>query len=136
MCGIFGFVGRDLPPVRDLTRATNLLSHRGPDGGAYWHEPGAFLGHRRLSIIDLSGGTQPMFSPDGRYVITFNGEIYNYIELREELRAAGVEFRTASDTEVILGRYARWGSDIAAKLEGMFAFALFDRLERTTFLAR
>ena len=136
MCGIFGFVGRELPPVRDLARATNLLSHRGPDGGAYWHEPGLFLGHRRLSIIDLNTGMQPMFSADGRYVITFNGEIYNYIELREELRALGVEFRTASDTEVILGGYARWGLDIVAKLEGMFAFALYDRLERTTFLAR
>jgi asparagine synthase (glutamine-hydrolysing) len=136
MCGIFGFVGRDLPPVRDLARATNLLSHRGPDGGAYWHEAGAFLGHRRLSIIDLSTGAQPMFSGDGRYVITFNGEIYNYVELREELRASGIKFRTASDTEVILGGYVRWGIDVAAKLEGMFAFALYDRIERTTFLVR
>jgi asparagine synthase (glutamine-hydrolysing) len=136
MCGIFGFVGRGLPPVRDLARVTNLLSHRGPDGGACWHEPGVFLGHRRLSIIDLNTGKQPMFSGDGRYVITFNGEIYNYLELREELRASGVEFKTASDTEVILAGYSRWGVDVAAKLEGMFAFAVYDRFERTTFLAR
>ena len=136
MCGIFGFVGRGLPPVGALARVTNLLSHRGPDGGACWHEPGVFLGHRRLSIIDLSTGAQPMFSADNRYVITFNGEIYNYLELRDELRASGVEFRTASDTEVILAGYARWGAEVAAKLEGMFAFAVYDRFERTTFLAR
>jgi len=136
MCGIFGFVGRDLPPIGDLARATNLLSHRGPDGGACWHEPGVFLGHRRLSIIDLNTGAQPMFSGDGRYVIIFNGEIYNYVELRDQLRASGAEFRTASDTEVILAGYARWGVDVAAKLEGMFAFALYDRCERTTYLAR
>jgi asparagine synthase (glutamine-hydrolysing) len=136
MCGIFGLVGRDLPPVADLARATNLLSHRGPDGGACWHEPDVFLAHRRLSIIDLDTGAQPMFSADERYVITFNGEIYNYPELRDELRAHGAEFRTASDTEVILAGYARWGVEVAAKLEGMFAFALYDRLERTTYLAR
>ena len=136
MCGIFGFVGRDLPALDDLARAANLLSHRGPDGGACWRERGAFLAHRRLSIIDLNTGAQPMFSADGRYVITFNGEIYNYIELREELRADGAEFRTASDTEVILAGYARWGVEVAAKLEGMFAFAVYDRCERTTYLAR
>ena len=95
-----------------------------------------FLAHRRLSIIDLNTGAQPMFSADGRYVITFNGEIYNYVELREELRADGAEFRTASDTEVILAGYARWGVEVAAKLEGMFAFAVYDRCERTTYLAR
>jgi asparagine synthase (glutamine-hydrolysing) len=136
MCGIFGFVGRNVPPVGDLARATNLLSHRGPDGGACWHEPNVFLAHRRLSIIDLDSGAQPMFSADGRYVITFNGEIYNYPELRDDLRARGAEFRTASDTEVILAGYARWGVEVAAKLEGMFAFALYDRLERTLYLAR
>jgi asparagine synthase (glutamine-hydrolysing) len=136
MCGIFGYIGRSLPPVRNLARITNLLSHRGPDGGACWHEPGVFLGHRRLSIIDLETGAQPMFSGDGRYVITFNGEIYNYPELRDELRARGAEFRTASDTEVILAGYAHWGVEVAAKLEGMFAFVVYDRLERTAYLAR
>ena len=136
MCGIFGYVGRGLPPVRDLARITNLLSHRGPDGGACWYEPDVFLGHRRLSIIDLDTGAQPMFSANGRYVITFNGEIYNYPELRDDLRARGGEFRTASDTEVILVGYAQWGADVVAKLEGAFAFALYDRLEKTTLLAR
>jgi asparagine synthase (glutamine-hydrolysing) len=136
MCGIFGYVGRSMPPTEDLARATNLLRHRGPDGGACWHEPGVFLGHRRLSIIDLSTGDQPMFSGDGRYVITFNGEIYNYRELRDELRTRGAAFRTASDTEVILAGYECWGVDVAARLEGMFAFAIYDRVARTTFLAR
>ena len=138
MCGIFGFVdaARALPPIGQLCRLTNLLAHRGPDGGAYWTEHGVFFGHRRLSIIDLAGGDQPMASSDGRYLITFNGEIYNYPELREELRGEGVVFRTTSDTEVILEAYAKWGVDAIARLEGMFAFGLFDRIERTLLLAR
>ena len=138
MCGIFGYLdsAAALPPTERLCRLTNLLRHRGPDGGGYWTEPGVFFGHRRLSIIDLSSGDQPMASMDGRYVITFNGEIYNYPELREELHAAGTHFRTTSDTEVILAGHARWGVDVVQKLEGMFAFGLFDRLERTLLLAR
>ena len=138
MCGIFGFVdaAKALPPTEQLCRLTNLLRHRGPDGGGYWTDAGVFLGHRRLSIIDLGGGAQPMASSDGRYVITFNGEIYNYPELREELRAEGVVFRTTSDTEVILEAYARWSVDAMARLEGMFAFGLFDRVDRTLLLAR
>jgi asparagine synthase (glutamine-hydrolysing) len=104
MCGIFGYIDAEgaLPPAGTLRRTTNLLRHRGPDGGGYWTAPGVFLGHRRLSIIDLSSGDQPMASADGRYVITFNGEIYNYPELRDELRAAGIRVRTTSDTVVIL----------------------------------
>jgi len=138
MCGIFGFVAWDqtMPPVADLCRATNLLRHRGPDAGGYWHEPGVFLGHRRLAIIDLATGDQPMPSGDGRYTITFNGEIYNYPELRDELRRHGRRFQTASDTEVILEGYRHWGTDVVRRLEGMFAFALYDRLERTLLLAR
>ena len=136
MCGILGYIGRSLPLPDELARATNLLAHRGPDGGACWHEPGVFLGHRRLSIIDLNTGDQPMFSEDGRFVITFNGEIYNYPELKAELAAAGARFRTTSDTEVILAAYESWGTGAAARLEGMFAFAIFDRRERTTYLAR
>src|SRR5690242_20325199 len=124
MCGILGYVGHT-PPVARLARATNLLAHRGPDGGACWYEADVFLGHRRLSIIDLSTGDQPMFSADGRYVITFNGEIYNYPELREELGAGGAVLKTPSDTEVILAGYARWGVDVARRLEGMFAFAVY-----------
>ncbi len=138
MCGIFGYVDAEgaLPPAETLRRTTNLLRHRGPDGGGYWTSPGVFLGHRRLSIIDLSSGDQPMASADGRYVITFNGEIYNYPELRDELRAAGIRFRTMSDTEVILAGYAHWGVDAVERFEGMFAFGLYDRVERTLLLAR
>lgn len=138
MCGIFGFVdwGGALPAVEHLARATNLLRHRGPDGGAFWTEPGVFLGHRRLAIIDLATGDQPMMTADGRFVITFNGEIYNYPELRDDLRARGAEFRTASDTEVILEGYRAWGADVVPRLEGMFAFALYDRDERTLLIAR
>ncbi|MEQ1575329.1 MAG: asparagine synthase (glutamine-hydrolyzing), partial [Vicinamibacterales bacterium] len=138
MCGIFGYVAWDqgMPPLPDLCKVTNLLRHRGPDGGAYWQEPGVFFGHRRLAIIDLSTGDQPMATADGRYVITFNGEIYNYPELRDELRDHGAGFRTSSDTEVILAGYARWGPDVVARLEGMFAFALYDRFDQTLFIAR
>lgn len=138
MCGIFGSVSWDqrVLPVPDLCRATNLLRHRGPDAGGYWHDHGVFLGHRRLAIIDLATGDQPMASTSGRYVITFNGEIYNYPELRDELRRKGRSFRTASDTEVILEGYAVWGTEVVQRLAGMFAFGLYDRLERTLLLAR
>jgi asparagine synthase (glutamine-hydrolysing) len=125
-----------MPGADDLCRVTNLLRHRGPDSGGYWHERGIFFGHRRLSIIDIATGEQPMATADGRYVITFNGEIYNYPELRDELREAGATFRTASDTEVILAGYAVWGMDVVSRLEGMFAFALYDRFDRTLLLAR
>ena len=138
MCGIFGFAdwSQDLPRLEHLCQLTNLLRHRGPDGGGYWTERGIFLGHRRLSIIDLATGGQPMSTPDGRYVITFNGEVYNYPELRDELRSGGSVFRTTSDTEVILAGYAQWGTAIVGRLEGMFAFAIYDRFERTVLLAR
>lgn len=138
MCGIFGVATweRPLPPVAQLRRATNLLRHRGPDGGGSWHERGVFLGHRRLAVIDPAGGLQPMAGADSRFVITFNGEIYNHPELRDELRAAGASFRTASDTEVLLEAYARWGTDMVARLRGMFAFAIWDRRADTLLLAR
>src|SRR5437763_5249948 len=138
MCGILGQANwtRQPPPVADLARATNLIRHRGPDGGACWHEPGVFLGHRRLSIIDLACGQQPMASRDRRYVITFNGEIYNYPELQAELRAAGALLHTSSDTEVIVEGYAHWGIGVLARLQGMFAFGIWDRGEQTLLLAR
>src|SRR5215216_1085622 len=116
MCGIFGFAdwSQDLPDVERLCRLTNLLRHRGPDGGGYWTESGIFLGHRRLSIIDLATGAQPMATADGRYVITFNGEVYNYPELRDELRSLGSTFLTTSDTEVVLAAVAAWGPAVLA----------------------
>jgi asparagine synthase (glutamine-hydrolysing) len=137
VCGIAGIFGNNVTQrIDELVLATTLLRHRGPDGGAIWHEPPFVFGHRRLSIIDLRLGTQPMADAGGRYVITFNGEIYNYIELRAELEARGSKFQTASDTEVILEAYRHYGVDAAAKLIGMFAFAIADRVERTLYLAR
>ena len=112
------------------------MAHRGPDGQGVWTAPGVGLGHLRLSIIDLAGSPQPMASSDGRAVLVFNGEIYNYRELREELRGSGAEFRTDGDSEVILAAWQRWGPACVTRLHGMFAFAIYDLTERTLFLAR
>jgi asparagine synthase (glutamine-hydrolysing) len=115
---------------------TEALQRRGPDGEGAYVEGSLALGHRRLSIIDVAGGTQPMASHDGSLVIAFNGEIYNYIELREELRRLGHHFRTNSDTEVILEGFAEWGLGIHDRLNGMWAFALWDRKNRRLVLSR
>src|SRR5262245_18746518 len=128
MCGILGRFARlgDPHDPDPLMRATNRLAHRGPDDGAWWSEGSFFLGFRRLAIIDLQSGAQPMATSDGRFVIVFNGEIYNYIELRDELRAQGATFDTTSDTEVILNAYQAWGAQMPQKLVGMFALAIVD----------
>lgn len=140
MCGIVGGAqaGVGLDP-RVLEGMRDLLVHRGPDDAGAWCPPGAGvgLGHRRLSIIDLSpGGHQPMEDASGGLQLVFNGEIYNFRALREELAAGGQAFRTASDTEVVLAAYRRWGKECVRRLEGMFALALFDRAAGTLFLAR
>jgi len=139
MCGIVGVFHfeRDRPvdPAR-LSRQLQTIVHRGPDGGGLWIGDGVGLGHRRLSIIDLGGGAQPMFDATGRYVTTFNGEIYNYKELRAELAARGRVFRGESDTEVLLAAYAEWGPACLDRFIGMFAFAIIDREAHTLFLAR
>ena len=126
----------DLGDIAPLLHATNYLTHRGPDSGSWWSENQYFFGHRRLSIIDLAHGQQPMGSTDKRYVIAFNGEIYNYIELRKELEKLGHSFHTRSDTEVILEGYRRWGNEVCKRLTGMFALAIADRKEGGLFLAR
>ena len=139
MCGIAGiFHGKTPKPVdpRRVERMCDALVHRGPDGSGVWTDQGIALGHRRLSIIDLEGSPQPMHSADQRAVISFNGEIYNYRELRRELQGEGVQFQTDGDTEVILAAYQRWGVDCLSRLDGMFVFALFDREKRELFLAR
>ncbi|MFM7345658.1 MAG: asparagine synthetase B family protein, partial [Tagaea sp.] len=119
---------------------TDTLFHRGPDGGDVWTDPqaGIGLGHRRLAIVDLSPtGVQPMHSADGRYVVTYNGEIFNFLELRAELLAQGVAFRGHSDTEVLLEGFVRWGVEATlAKTVGMFAIALWDRRTRALWLIR
>jgi asparagine synthase (glutamine-hydrolysing) len=138
MCGIIGcFSTRgSLDQGFPYSRLVNLLQHRGPDDGAFWLDERAFLGHRRLSIIDIAGGSQPMASEDGRFVLVFNGEIYNYVELREELIAAGYAFQTNSDTEVLLKGCLQWKEEVLTKLVGMFAFAIYDRVLQELFLAR
>jgi len=137
MCGISVIVGPvDDRTVMALDRMVHALSHRGPDGHATEHVPGCALGHTRLSIIDLECGAQPMSDATGRYRITFNGEIYNYAELRDELLNQGARFRTHSDTEVVLAAYACWGAAALERLRGMFAFAIWDTTERVLFAAR
>lgn len=139
MCGIAGYM-RSCSPGADedtLRRMGEVIRHRGPDAGGEYLDDTVGLAHRRLSIIDLSPlGNQPMFSVDGRYVIVFNGEIYNFLDLRAELERQGYPFRSRTDTEVILALYARDGVACLAQLNGMFAFALWDREERTLLLAR
>jgi asparagine synthase (glutamine-hydrolysing) len=140
MCGIAGRVNlASGTPVdkRQLQEMCNLLAHRGPDGSGVILDGAVGLGHRRLAIIDLSEAAgQPMVTPDGRFTITFNGEIYNYVELRDELIRRGRQFRTDSDTEVLLAAYEAFGPGCLSKLRGMFAFAIWDARERTLFAAR
>src|SRR5437879_10903007 len=145
MCGIAGMVDWRAATSADALRSIGetmieTVRHRGPDAGAVWvdAEGGVALGQRRLAIIDLSpGGAQPMQSADRRYVITFNGEIYNYRDIRRELQAAGHSMRGESDTEVLLEACALWGVEAAIERAiGMFAFALWDRKTRTLHLAR
>ena len=119
-----------------LRRMTDVLSHRGPDGEGYYIENNLGLGHKRLAIIDLTGGAQPMISSDNKYVIVFNGEIYNYIELKDELKSRGYRFDTTSDTEVILKAYEEWGFECQNKFNGMWAFALWDARKQQLFLSR
>lgn len=139
MCGIAGLVHLDGRPIAPpaLQRMTDALSHRGPDGEGHWIEGNVGLGHRRLSIIDLSpAGHQPMLSADHRFVLSYNGEVYNFRELRGELEARGYWFRSASDSEVVLNALAEWGAQALDRFNGMFAIALYDRQTRRLFLAR
>lgn len=138
MCGIAGFLRCDgATPGPELLRAmTTAIAHRGPDGDGFFSEGPVGLGHRRLAIIDLVTGDQPMSSDDGSIVLIFNGEIYNFRELRRELEARGAAFRTTSDTEVILRAYEAWGVDCLPRLRGMFTIAVWDRTRRRLFLAR
>ncbi|MBI2192557.1 MAG: asparagine synthase (glutamine-hydrolyzing) [Planctomycetes bacterium] len=144
MCGICGLVTLDrseLPTAGQVEAASGLLQHRGPDGSGVYlspegEGPHAALGHRRLSIIDLEGGRQPMTNEDGSVWITFNGEIYNFLELRHDLEARGHRFQTRSDTEVILHAYESYGEECVRRLRGMFAFALWDNRSKRLLLAR
>ena len=139
MCGIAGLINLDGEPISPiiLKKMTDSIAHRGPDGEGRWVEGNVGLGHRRLAIIDLSAaGHQPMISADHRWVLTYNGEVYNYRELRAELEAAGVWFRSDTDSEVVLAALARWGAEALLRFNGMFALALWDRKEKQLLLAR
>jgi len=137
VCGIVALVGNGAAPASGaVERATRRLAHRGPDGEAFARFPEAHLGHRRLAVIDLVGGAQPMHDATGRRCIVFNGEIYNYRELKRELEALGHEFKTQSDTEVVLAADAAWGLAAAGHLHGMFAFAIWNDADRTLVCAR
>lgn len=144
MCGIAGWIDREGAPIGPgvIEAMTTAIAHRGPDGAGRWDgtaEAGRWrlsLGHRRLAIIDVEGGVQPMITPDRRAVLVFNGEIYNFKDLRAELEALGHTFTTLSDTEVLLQAYLAWGVDCVQRLRGMFAFALWDAVRERLFLAR
>lgn len=139
MCGIAGIFHLETPKPVDparLERMCDAIAHRGPDGQGVWTAPGVGLGHRRLSIIDIEGSPQPMPSSDGRAMIVFNGEIYNYRELRTDLKMLGAKFYTDGDSEVILAAWQQWGEACLSRLHGMFAFAIYDLDKRCLFLAR
>ena len=140
MCGICGLIdfrgknGVDLSEA--VQKMTARLAHRGPDAKGLWYEPSIALGHRRLKVIDLVGSHQPMEDITGRYVIVYNGEIYNYLEIRRELEEEGIRFRSNGDTEVLLNAYVVFGEGCLNKLNGMYAFAVWDRQENVLFAAR
>lgn len=141
MCGISGIWYFDKQPVSesDIVAFNNSLTHRGPDGSGIWRDDhsGLALGHRRLAILDLSeAGAQPMKDHSGRYTITYNGEIYNFIELRETLIKLGYVFRSDTDTEVVLAAFHEWGEDMMLRFNGMWAFAIWDTQEKKLFIAR
>jgi len=141
MCGVFGWFALTRPlreeDVRSARRATALLNHRGPDSQGEWQADRVFMGHRRLKIIDLSAAAdQPFHGPEGQHVLCYNGEIYNYIELRDELGKLGRVFKTSSDTEVLIQAFAEWGDGALTRLDGMFAGALHDRARRRHIIFR
>ena len=138
MCGIAGYISFDKKEVfKDpIESMLTIMKHRGPDGFGVFVDKRCVLGHARLSIIDLDGGWQPIFNEDDRLGIVFNGEIYNYLELRSELESKGHIFRTKSDTEVIVHSYEEWGRDCPRRFNGQFAFAIYDRKNNSLFACR
>ena len=136
MCGIAGIVTKRENKKEIIEGMSKRIEHRGPDGEGYFFDGDVALAHRRLSIIDLSTGNQPMFNEDDTIVTVYNGEIYNYVELRNELVASGHKFKTKSDTEVLLHGFEEWHTDLPKHLRGMFAFAIYDKNTKELFLAR
>ncbi len=136
MCGICGFTGEVLNKSKVIENMAELITHRGPDDSGYFVDKDIAMGFRRLSIIDVESGKQPIYNETNTMVLTFNGEIYNYKELREELLNLGHEFYTQTDSEVLVHGFEEWGKDVVKKLRGMFAFAVWDRKNKSLFLAR
>lgn len=136
MCGIVGFVSDIENKEVIIKKMTDRIIHRGPDEEGYYIDETVALGHRRLSVVDLKGGSQPMISKNKNIVVIFNGEIYNYLELKDELQNNGHEFITNSDTEVLIHGYEEWGNDLPKRLRGMFAFAIWNKRAKTLFCAR
>ncbi len=136
MCGIAGIVTRRKEREEIIKKMSERIKHRGPDGEGYYFDGDVALAHRRLSIIDLSTGNQPMFNEDENIVVVYNGEIYNYIELRSELEKDGHKFKTQSDTEVLVHGFEKWHTDLPKHLRGMFAFAIYNKKSKELFLAR
>ncbi len=136
MCGIAGIITKDKNKKKIIENMSKRIIHRGPDGEGYFFDKDVALAHRRLSIIDLSTGNQPMFNEDESVVVVFNGEIYNYLELKDELKKLGHKFKTKSDTEVLVHGYEEWKTDLPKHLRGMFAFAIYDRNNEELFLSR
>ena len=142
MCGIAGWVSydRDLKSQRDvIATMTKTMARRGPDAGGVWIDRHVGLGHRRLAVIDLAGGAQPMQAEElGQTTVSliYTGEVYNFVELRDELKQLGHQFKTRSDTETVLRGYLQWGEEVAERLNGMFAFAIWDVRTEELFLIR
>jgi asparagine synthase (glutamine-hydrolysing) len=139
MCGIAGFVAAEGLAADALDRAIRMrdvITHRGPDAAGVWRDAYAVLAHRRLSIVDLSGGQQPLANETGSVWVIFNGEIYNHADVRRELEALGHVYRTKSDTETIVHAYEQWGDACVERFRGMFAFALWDAPRRRLLLVR
>src|ERR1700741_1467260 len=138
MCGIAG-IAREAPTgvsVQSLGRMAAAIRHRGPDGYGFYVGQRVGLAHVRLTIIDLQGDSQPLTNEDGQIIVSYNGEIYNHLELRHELEARGHVFRTHAHTEVLVHGYEEWGADLLSRLNGQFAFAIYDRITESVFVAR
>ena len=136
MCGIAGLISKNGDIAKNIKKMSERIKHRGPDGEGFFIDGNVALAHRRLAIIDLSTGNQPMFNEDESVVVVFNGEIYNYLELREELKNLGHVFKTNSDTEVLVHGFEEWHVELPKHLRGMFAFAIYDKKSQELFLAR
>ena len=136
MCGLCGFTGHIEAPEQALKNMTDVIIHRGPDSAGYYQTHDISMGFRRLSIIDLEQGSQPIYNEDKTLVLMFNGEIYNYKKLREELIGHGHVFATDTDSEVLVHGFEEWGEGLLPKLRGMFGFAIFNTVDKSLFLAR